>query len=74
MGTLLFCVSASGQTSNRASILVDSKTTILVDNTQPVPVQRAAQDLASDMRKVFGTLPRIVTRVEDAGPVTIVVD
>ncbi len=54
-------------------ITLNSHATILVEANQPVAVQRAAQDLASDMRKVFGAEPRIVTSEQDAGPVTIVV-
>lgn len=56
-----------------SGITLDSRATILVDPSQPVPIQRAAQDLASDMHKVFGVSPRIVTSEEDARPVTIVV-
>ncbi len=70
---LLFLMPACAlpQAAGRA-ILLDSKATILVDSEQPVPVQRAAQDLASDMRKVFGEAPRIVTSPQDAGAVSIV--
>jgi hypothetical protein len=55
-----------------SAITLNSRATILVDAQQPVPVQRAAQDLASDMKKVFGSAPEIVTTAEQAGAVSIV--
>ncbi len=51
---------------------LDGRATILVEPQQPVPVQRAAQDLAADMKMVFGTAPRVITKPEDAGPVVFV--
>jgi len=39
----------------------------------PVPVRHAVEDLASDMTKVFGVKPRIVSSVRDAGRVAIVI-
>ena len=54
------------------SITLNSRATILVDARQPVPVQLAAKDLASDMQKVFGAAPRIVTSEDQAGPVSVV--
>lgn len=55
------------------NISLDGNVTILVDPKQPVPVERAAEDLASDMRKVFGKAPKIVSSQQDVGPVTIIV-
>ena len=54
-------------------IILDSRTTIFVDPNQPGPVLLAAKDLAADMRKVFGTEPKIVSDEKDTAPVTIVV-
>jgi hypothetical protein len=54
------------------AILLNGNVTILVDARQPAPVRHAAEDLASDMRKVFGKAPRIIARTQDAGPVVIV--
>jgi hypothetical protein len=53
-------------------IMLNSSANILVDTKQPVPIQRAAHDLASDMQKVFGEAPKIISIPQDAGPVTIV--
>ena len=70
---LLFLLPASAlpQSGNRA-IPLNGHASILVDPSQPVPVQRAAQDLASDMRMVFGEAPKIIAAAHDAGPVVIV--
>ncbi|HUV70360.1 MAG TPA: glycosyl hydrolase 115 family protein [Terracidiphilus sp.] len=70
---LLFLVSAGAlaQSSSNA-IPLNSRATILVDSEQPVPIQRAAEDLAADMKKVFGAAPKIISTEAEAGPVTIV--
>lgn len=41
--------------------------TILISRDEPTPVQRAAEDLATDLQSVTGTRPKIVNRKEDAG-------
>jgi Glycosyl hydrolase family 115 len=73
VGALLFLLPAGvlAQPVHHA-ITLNGRATILVDSDQPVPIQRAAQDLASDMQKVFGRAPRIITSEQEAGPVTIV--
>lgn len=50
---------------------IDAHTTLLIDAREPGPIQRAAQDLASDMTKVFGAAPRVVHRPSDAPATTI---
>jgi hypothetical protein len=52
---LLFLLPAGTvpQPANHA-ITLDGRATILVDPEQPAPIRLAAQDLASDMQKVFG--------------------
>jgi hypothetical protein len=67
---LTFATYASAQTSGarRGAIAIGPAVTILLDPGEPVPVQQATQDIASDFEKVFGSRPRIVTRNEDAGP------
>ncbi|MEO6966234.1 MAG: glycosyl hydrolase 115 family protein, partial [Acidobacteriaceae bacterium] len=73
---LLGCaVGALGQSSaanSKSSITLNGNVTILVDAEQPGPVKLAVKDLASDLHKVFGKEPRIVSNEKDAGPVTIV--
>ena len=70
---LLFLVPAGvlAQPAGHA-ITLDARTTILVDSNQPVSVQRAAQDLASDMQMVFGETPKIISSEQNAGLVVIV--
>lgn len=62
----------SAQTTSGSAITLNSKATILVDASQPQPIRLAAQDLASDMQKVFGAAPQIVSTPAQAGPVSIV--
>ena len=54
-------------------LIVTPRVTILEDPHDALPVRLAAQDLQADFAHVFGTEPRIVTRREDAGPVTILI-
>ena len=56
-----------------ADFMLDRSVTIVVSSDEPGPIRLAAEDLASDFEKVLGTRPKIVTRMEDAGPQTIVV-
>ncbi len=71
---LLACAVAHGQSraASTGSIKLNAGVTILVDASQPGPVRLAAQDLASDLRKVFGDGPRIVDSEASAGAVSIV--
>ena len=55
------------------SVIINSAVTILVSPEEPAPVARAAQDLQSDFKKVFGKRPAIVHRTEDAAPVTVLI-
>ncbi len=67
---------AHGQSSSAAAgsgITLNSNCSILVGADQPGPVHLAAEDLATDMRKVFGVEPRIIQKETDAGPVAIVI-
>ncbi|MGH2842053.1 MAG: glycosyl hydrolase 115 family protein, partial [Solirubrobacteraceae bacterium] len=75
---LLLCCTPAAQAQSRAAasgggIVLDGNVTILLDPKQPGPVELAVKDLASDLQKVFGSEPKIVSREQDAGPVTIVV-
>jgi hypothetical protein len=46
---------------------------LVVSSDEPGPVQKAAEDLASDFEKVLGTKPAIVHREQDAGASAIVI-
>ena len=54
-----------------AQVAVNSATTLLIDRNEPVAVQKAAKDLASDMEKVFGGPVQVVNRPADAKAITI---
>ena len=60
-------------TSAFANPVLNSNATILQSPNEALPIRKAIADLQSDFAKVFGAAPRIVTRTEDAGPVTVVV-
>jgi hypothetical protein len=67
----LFPAAATSAPKPKSQIVLKSPVTILVDSAEPAPIAEAAQDLASDFEKVLGSRPRIVSRPEDAAPVTI---
>ena len=69
---IFLAAAALGQTP--PTIVIDANVTILEGTQEPVPVQEAVKDLASDLTKVFGNKPRIVSREQDAGPVTIAIN
>jgi hypothetical protein len=54
-----------------ADIRVNGAITILIDEREPGPLQKACSDLAGDFEKVFGHRPKIVHSATDVGPVTI---
>jgi hypothetical protein len=41
-----------------AQVVVDRGTTVVIDSREPGPLRKAAADLESDMRKVFGAPAR----------------
>jgi hypothetical protein len=55
------------------SVTLTSQVTILENPDEELAVRKAAADLQSDFAKVFGVKPRIVTRAEDAGRLTILI-
>ncbi len=57
----------------QGTLVLDSHVTILEHPDEAGPIRKAAADLASDFARVFGTAPRIVTRPEDSGPVTVMI-
>jgi hypothetical protein len=65
LSIFLFAPAARGQ------MTIDSHTTLLIDPHEPVPIQKAAQDLAADMAKVLGTAPRWAHRPSEASATTI---
>jgi hypothetical protein len=70
---LAVCVAAPVVLMAQQSATIDSSSVLLVGAEEPGPVQEAAKDLAGDFEKVFGKRPRIVSRSQDASPVTILI-
>ncbi len=66
--TILLLVSLLPLASART---ITASTTIFIDAKEPVPLQRAASDLADDFQRVFGRRGRIARTPEQAGPSTI---
>jgi Glycosyl hydrolase family 115 len=54
-------------------IRIDRSVTIVERADEPGPVRRATEDLRNDFAKVFGQAPELVNRLEDAGPVAILI-
>ncbi len=55
------------------TVVLTAGLTILANARENGPVRKATEDLQSDLMKVFGTRPRIVTDAAEAGPVTIMI-
>ena len=71
-----FAAAASPQSQavkKSAALVLDSRVTILESSDAPVPIQKATEDLRNDFETVLGAKPKIVTRPEDCGPITIMI-
>src|SRR5580692_2822800 len=55
------------------AITIDSSVTIVESAQETGPVKRATQDLLGDFTKVFGQAPKLVSTLEEAGPVAILI-
>lgn len=55
------------------SVTIDGSVSIVETSQENGAVQRATEDLRSDFSKVFGREPRLVSRLENAGPVAILI-
>ncbi|HEX4038136.1 MAG TPA: glycosyl hydrolase 115 family protein [Acidobacteriaceae bacterium] len=63
---------ASGQTPPRGAVVVDGQVTLVVGADEPQPVKTAAEDLANDCAKVFGTRPTIADHTGEAGTTILI--
>jgi Glycosyl hydrolase family 115 len=52
---------------------IDGSVTIIESAQAPGPVRLATNDLIRDFTKVFGTTPRLVSTLQEAGPVSILI-
>jgi hypothetical protein len=54
-------------------IVLDAGTTLLIDSREPLPIRKAARDLARDMQTVFGRAPRVVEEPRAASETVIAI-
>ncbi len=66
-------VTCPARTKHNPAITIDTSVTIVESLQESGPVQRATDDLRNDFTQVFGRAPAVVTRLEDAGPVAILI-
>jgi hypothetical protein len=64
---------AQSREAQDQAYVLDSRVTLLEAPDEAGPIRRATLDLAEDFYRVLGTRPKIVTRQQDAGPVTILI-
>ena len=65
-------VEARGAGTN-AAVAVSGSTELVLATDEPAAVRTAAEDLANDFEKVFGTKPRLVAQPETSGASVIVI-
>lgn len=68
-----FTSSVEGVPVNGPALSLPANVKILVDSTEPMPVQKAALDLQRDMGKVLGQQPVIVNTIADLNGASAVV-
>jgi len=68
-----FCAFLPHLLAQAAPIAVTGAVTLVESTSVPVPVYRATEDLRSDFAKVFGRTPRVIERLQDAGPIAILI-
>ena len=73
LSSLFLLVPAAPVSAQSRSIVINSSVTIVESAQEPGPVHRSTQDLVSDFTKVFGRAPKLVTSLEQAGPVAILI-
>jgi len=73
LAALGFLAPASPASAQAKPIVLNSSVTIVESAQEPDPVKRATQDLRHDFAKVFGSEPKLVTNLSEAGPVTILI-
>jgi hypothetical protein len=70
---LLLAAQGKSAVAQPQRIAIDGSSVLVEAAGEPRPVHRATEDLRSDFAKVFGRAPRVVTRLEDAGPKAILI-
>src|SRR6201987_15042 len=59
--------------AQKTGVVIDSSVTIVESAEEPGRVRRATDDLRNDFLKVFGQTPGLVSTLEEAGPVAILI-
>lgn len=54
-----------------AGIRVNSRTTVFIDRSEPVALQKATADLVADCQRVFGQPCALIHELSQAGPSTL---
>ncbi len=68
-----FVTAASPVAAQPRPTVVNSSVSIVESAQEPGPIHRSTQDLVSDFTKVFGRAPKVVTSMDKAGPVAILI-
>ena len=72
VGILPLAAATDARASGHA-VAIDSSVTLVESLQESGPVQRATQDLRADFARVFGRPPRLASRLDDAGPLAILI-
>ena len=71
-GILSFGV-LSGSLAQGQAVTINNSVTLVESTQEAGPVKRATEDLRNDFAKVFGRRPKVVSSLDDAGPVAILI-
>ena len=66
-------LSAAAFGATPAKLIIDARVVIVTSPDASLAVRKATEDLRSDFAKVFGVKPPIVSRLQDGGPIAILV-
>jgi hypothetical protein len=66
-------LAAAQDTHSTQETRIEASVSVFVDPKEPLPVQKAANDLKADLFKVFGREPVSVTQMKDFGKVVLVI-
>ena len=70
---LLWCSVIYAAPLQAQEVTIDRTVTIVEAPDAPAPVRRATEDLRSDLNRVFGNRPALVSTLAQAGPVAILI-
>ena len=69
----LLLTSPAFAAAKRQTVVFDASVTVVESLEEPAPVRRATEDLLQDFEKVFGRRPALVDRLEESGPIAILI-